>query len=144
MAKNVPNKPDDVKAPPENEVPAKESNAPATPPTEIAGDTPPRKLHPPKRAGKPEKPETQRLLTSWKGSVLTRCRMAPLWKNGNRNLKRNCAKNTVFPKQINLLNLGLPPLMNDPGQSIPRDKPHRANLARCGRVCGSSPTSNFL
>lgn len=40
MAKNESNKPDDVKAPPENEAPAEESNAPTTPPTEIAGDTP--------------------------------------------------------------------------------------------------------
>lgn len=40
MAKNEPNKPDDVKTMPENEAPAEESNAPATTPPEIAGDTP--------------------------------------------------------------------------------------------------------
>jgi ParB family chromosome partitioning protein len=40
MAKNEPNRPDDVKTTPVNEALAEEQTAPATTPTEIAGDTP--------------------------------------------------------------------------------------------------------
>lgn len=40
MAKNEPNKPDDMKTIPENETPAEEQTAPATPPTEVVDNTP--------------------------------------------------------------------------------------------------------
>lgn len=40
MAKNEPNKPEDVKTTPENEVPAEEQTTPATTPTEVASDIP--------------------------------------------------------------------------------------------------------
>ena len=83
-----------------------------------------RKLPLLKRADKRERPKTRRFLTSRVVNLFQTPRKkvrkkrktlrptALLWKNVNRNLNRNCAINTVFPKQINLLSLGSLPKWN--------------------------------